>query len=168
MRLRRLLPDILTRSVLVVLITLLVSGTLALPAAQAQTSPGPVTATEKRHSERFNKLAEELRCLVCQNQTLADSQAGLALDLRNQVEDLIAQGNSDQEIKDYLVQRYGDFVLYRPPIRDSTLVLWFGPFGLLLVGAMIWFVVQRRSRQRRAQAPTPNLSARDRARDLLD
>jgi cytochrome c-type biogenesis protein CcmH len=121
--------------------------------------------------ERMKKLSEELRCLVCQNQTLADSAAGLALDLRHQVEDLIMQGKSDDEIKDYLVQRYGDFVLYRPQVKNETYVLWFGPFALLLIGGIAWIVVQRRSSRQASQAQAVDSvgdQERDRARKLLD
>lgn len=96
--------------------------------------------------QRLRTLSAELRCLVCQNQSLADSNAELAVDLRNQVQDLMRSGKSDQEIKDYLVQRYGDFVLYRPPVKSSTVVLWIGPFVLLALGAvaMLRYVRSRR------------------------
>jgi cytochrome c-type biogenesis protein CcmH len=96
--------------------------------------------------QRLKKLSEELRCLVCQNQTLADSNADLAVDLRRQVESMISSGRSDREIRDYMVQRYGDFVLYRPPMQGNTLALWLGPFAMLGGGALIWWLVQRRSR----------------------
>ena len=82
---------------------------------------------------RYDVLMEELRCLVCQNQTLADSGAGLAQDLRKKVVSMIENGNSDQEIKEYMVQRYGEFILYRPRLNYSTRMLWFGPFILLLI-----------------------------------
>jgi cytochrome c-type biogenesis protein CcmH len=82
---------------------------------------------------RYDVLMEELRCLVCQNQTLADSGAGLAQDLRKKVVSMIENGNSDQEIKEYMVQRYGEFILYRPRLNYSTIMLWFGPFILLLI-----------------------------------
>jgi len=95
---------------------------------------------------RLKKLSEELRCLVCQNQTLADSNADLAVDLRRQVETMIASGRSDREIRDYMVDRYGDFVLYRPPMQGNTLALWLGPFAMLLGGGVIWWLVQRKSR----------------------
>jgi cytochrome c-type biogenesis protein CcmH len=84
--------------------------------------------------QRVTHLTEELRCLVCQNQTLADSHADLAVDLKNQVREKLAQGQSDQEVLDYMVERYGDFVLYRPPVKGITWALWFGPFLLLLSG----------------------------------
>jgi len=82
---------------------------------------------------RYDALMEELRCLVCQNQSLADSGAGLAQDLRKKVVAMIENGNSDQEIKDYMVQRYGEFILYRPRLNYATVMLWFGPFVLLII-----------------------------------
>jgi cytochrome c-type biogenesis protein CcmH len=96
---------------------------------------------------RLKTLSEELRCLVCQNQTLADSTAPLAEDLRREVRELAQQGKSDAEIKQYLVARYGDFVLYKPPVKPTTWILWFGPFAFLLGGGLIWFVVLRRRRR---------------------
>jgi cytochrome c-type biogenesis protein CcmH len=141
----------------------------AQAAAPAAAQDRPLSPEE---AQRMKKLEEELRCLVCQNQTLADSQAGLAEDLRRQVRDLIAQGKSNEEIKDYLVQRYGDFVLYRPRVKSATYMLWFGPFALLLVGAAAWLIVQRRSRQQAAAQAEPSQAVdpeeRDRARKLLD
>ena len=97
---------------------------------------------------RLKNLEEELRCLVCQNQTLADSTAPLAQDLRREVRELAVAGKSDAEIKLYLAARYGDFVLYKPPVKPTTWLLWFGPFALLLGGAVIWFVVLRRRGRR--------------------
>lgn len=121
---------------------------------------------------RLKRLSEELRCLVCQNQTVADSNAALAQDLRNLVLEQMRKGKTDQEIKDFLVERYGDFVLYRPPVKSSTALLWVGPFALLAIGAVAWLVVQRRSRQGRAAnplaPPPPDDAARERARKLLD
>ncbi len=93
--------------------------------------------------KRLKSLADELRCLVCQNQTIADSNAPLALDLRNQIRRQVAQGKSDAEIRDYLVERYGDFVLYRPPLKATTLLLWIGPFILIAAGAVVFGVVIR-------------------------
>lgn len=86
---------------------------------------------------RVQQLSEELRCLVCQNQTLADSHADLALDLKREIREMVSKGMSDQAILDYLVSRYGDFVLYRPPFNVTTLLLWVGPFLLLFIGALI-------------------------------
>jgi len=98
---------------------------------------------------RLKTLAVELRCLVCQNQTLADSNAPLAEDLRREVREMIAKDMSDREIIDFLVQRYGDFVLYRPPWKASTTLLWLGPFLLLIAGATTLVLTLRR-RQKRA------------------
>lgn len=91
-------------------------------------------------------LTQELRCLVCQNQTIADSQADLAVDLRNQVRELLLKGKSDQQILDFMVQRYGDFILYRPPIKSTTWVLWFGPL-MLLVGGLLFLVFKLRNQK---------------------
>ncbi len=102
---------------------------------------------------RLKTLSEELRCLVCQNQTLADSNADLAVDLRNEVRVQIEAGRNDGEIKDYLVQRYGDFVLYRPPVQGNTWLLWFGPFALLAVGGLAWWRIG--AHRRRGALPTP-------------
>ena len=93
---------------------------------------------------RLKALSEELRCLVCQNQTLADSHADLAIDLRNQVHELIAAGQTDAQIRAYMVERYGDFVLYRPPVKSNTALLWGGPLAPLAVGGLAWTLVQRR------------------------
>lgn len=84
--------------------------------------------------QRVQRITEELRCVVCQNQTIADSHAELALSLKQQVRDMLAQGMTDQQAVDFMVQRYGDFVLYRPPLKSTTWLLWFGPFLLLLCG----------------------------------
>jgi cytochrome c-type biogenesis protein CcmH len=109
---------------------------------------------------RLMTLSSELRCLVCQNQTIADSNAELAVDLRNEIRDKIQTGMSDAEIKDFMVARYGDFVLYRPPVKGTTLALWVGPFLLLAVGGSILFFNLRRRRQRDAE---PELSRDDQA-----
>lgn len=95
---------------------------------------------------RLKSLSTELRCLVCQNQTLADSNAPLAEDLRREIRELIAKGMTDQEITDYLVARYGDFVRYRPPLKAQTVFLWAGPTLLLIGGrAGLWWVLRRRN-----------------------
>jgi len=111
--------------------------------------------------KRVNSLSLELRCLVCQNETLADSRAGLAVDLRNQIREQMKAGKSDQEIVAYLTARYGDFVLYRPPVRPSTYLLWFGPFVLLLAGLVVLF---RYVSQRRGLIASAPLSSQERAR----
>jgi cytochrome c-type biogenesis protein CcmH len=99
---------------------------------------------------RLKHLETELRCLVCQNQTLADSNAPLAEDLRREVRELAKSGKSDAEIKQYLVARYGDFVLYRPPLQQNTWILWVGPFVLLAGGGAIWYSIVRRRKGRAA------------------
>lgn len=100
--------------------------------------------TEPADKTRYDRLAHELRCLVCQNQTLAESDASLAADLRRQVESMIIDGRSDDQIKGFLVERYGDFVLYRPPVQTNTWLLWFGPFLLLAIGIAVWIGINRR------------------------
>jgi len=102
---------------------------------------------------QVQRLSEELRCLVCQNQTLADSHAELAEDLRKEIRELAAKGMSDKEIVDYLVARYGDFVRYRPPLKSTTVLLWFGPFVLLLAGVAGLFVMLRRREKLAAESP---------------
>ena len=94
--------------------------------------------------ERLKLLAEELRCLVCQNQTIADSNAPLALDLRNQIREQIKAGRDDSQIRAYMVERYGDFVLYRPPFKATTSLLWLGPVLLVVVGAIAFALIVRR------------------------
>jgi cytochrome c-type biogenesis protein CcmH len=116
---------------------------------------------------RYRHLISELRCLVCQNQTIADSNAALALDLRNQIRAQIAAGRSDEQIRAYMVERYGDFVLYRPPFKASTVVLWLGP-GLLLAGAVAAYVAIVRRRRVRAPAPPPPAGRRSEIEKLLD
>jgi cytochrome c-type biogenesis protein CcmH len=96
---------------------------------------------------RMLKIAAELRCLVCQNQTIADSHADLAIDLRQQVREMLQKGMSEQQITDYMTQRYGDFVLYRPPFNRMTALLWVGPGALLVAGlTVLVLVLRRRSR----------------------
>jgi len=121
-------------------------------------------AADPALEQRVMMLAAELRCLVCQNQTIADSSAPLAEDLRNQVREKIRAGQSDAQIIDFMVERYGDFVLYRPPVKATTLLLWFGPLLLLAAGGLVLL-----RRLRRRPAPEPELSAaeRERARKLL-
>ena len=139
---------------------------LALPAAalaQSAEVPNPDPKTESR----LKDLAAELRCLVCQNQTIADSNAPLAVDLRGQIRTQISQGRSDAQILDYMVQRYGDFVLYRPPLRATTVVLWAGPLVLVALGAFAFYRIVRR--RRGAETARPLAADRqDRIRDLLE
>lgn len=108
----------------------------------------------------FKKLIEELRCLVCQNQSLADSDAELAHDLRAEVYGMMQDGKSDKEITDFLVARYGDFVLYKPPVKPATWLIWFGPFVLLLIAAALL----ARSLRRQRQVPEAEIDAAERDR----
>jgi cytochrome c-type biogenesis protein CcmH len=96
---------------------------------------------------RMLKITAELRCLVCQNQTIADSHSDLAQDLRRQVREMLARGSSDQQVLDFMTARYGDFVLYRPPVKSTTALLWFGP-AVLLAGALVALVLVLRKRNR--------------------
>jgi cytochrome c-type biogenesis protein CcmH len=113
---------------------------------------------------RVMNLAHQLRCLVCQNETLADSQAPLAADLRNQIREQLAAGKSEKDVVDFLVARYGDFVLYRPPLKATTVLLWAGPFLFLGLGA---FALARFLRRRRVAAPELSSAERERAAKLL-
>ena len=116
---------------------------------------------------QVQRLSEELRCLVCQNQTIADSHAELAQDLKQEIREMAAKGMSDQAIIDYLVARYGDFVRYRPPLKASTLLLWLGPFALMLAGAIGLVVMLRRREKMVADKPLSAVEAR-KVRELLD
>ena len=98
--------------------------------------------------QRFRLLTEELRCPKCQNQNLEDSNAGIAIDLRNQIYTMINEGQTSEEIVDYMVARYGEFVLYRPVHDQSTAILWYGPFALLLIGAVIFVLVMVKNQRR--------------------
>lgn len=118
----------------------------------------PMPFRDAHEERRFAALLAELRCMVCQNQSLADSDAGLARDLRDEVFELMRSGKSDAEIREFLVSRYGDFVLYRPPVRGATLALWFGPVLVLTGGALLLVTTLRRrtralQRMRSAAAP---------------
>jgi cytochrome c-type biogenesis protein CcmH len=128
---------------------------VALAAALAHAEGSSQSAVDAR----MKAIADELRCLVCQNQTISDSNASLAVDLRNQIKEQVAAGKSDEEIRDYMVTRYGDFVLYRPPFKASTLVLWLGPPLLLGAGFLLFWGILRR---RRAAALPPE-AGKDRA-----
>ena len=111
--------------------------------------------------DRVTAVASELRCLVCQNQTLADSNAPLAVDLRNQIRERMQQGASERDIIGFMVERYGDFVLYRPPFKATTLLLWIGPIALMIAGlAALYYRIARRRRE----VAKPELSGEERAR----
>lgn len=124
----------------------LLSTAVAMTAAAAT---GPDSAELDEH---VNRVTSELRCLVCQNQTIADSQAELAVQLKNEVRQQLVAGATDDQVRDFMVQRYGDFVLYRPPVNQSTLLLWIGPLLLLILGLALfgWHWRERRQVQRDA------------------
>ncbi len=136
----------------------------ALPAAGAEAVP---TDADRVNQKRAIELEENLRCLVCQNQTIADSNAELAQDLRRQVREQIAQGRTDAEIISYMVQRYGDFVLYKPPVKATTLLLWFGPALLLLAGGIALFRNVRTRAARRTPPAELTSEERERAGRML-
>jgi len=119
-------------------------------AAAAQAADTPFRFKDATQEQRYNRLTAELRCMVCQNQSLADSHADLAQDMRNEVFRMLDAGRSDEEIVDFLVQRYGDFVLYRPPVSATTSLLWFGPPLLLALAGFAWW------RLGRAKPPPPD------------
>ena len=118
----------------ILLIVLTLSTSILAQQTQVQE---PMVFASQQQEERFNQLTQELRCLVCQNQNLADSDAPLAHDLRREVHEMLQTGQSNEEIKRFLVERYGDFVLYRPPVQTNTYLLWLAPLFLLLGGALI-------------------------------
>lgn len=118
-----------------------------------------------RQSERYKNLIDELRCLVCQNQNLADSNADLAVDLKNIVQQKIKAGESDQQILDFMTQRYGDFVLYRPPFKSSTLLLWLGPTVFLIIGM---FIVAGYIKRNNSRTFKPSEQQREQVRKLLE
>ena len=127
-----------------IIFLLLIPG---LVASQVAIEQEPLVFESQQQQDRFNSLTAELRCLVCQNQNLADSDAPLAHDLKKDILEMMQAGNSNNEIKSFLLERYGDFVLYRPPVQGNTLVLWLGPGLLLLVGAfVVVFSIRKRSR----------------------
>ena len=132
----------MARRILAVLLGLLLVGAGGL--AIAADAPVP---TDVALEKRVIKLSEELRCLVCQNQTIADSHADLAVDLKNQVREQLRQGKSEDDVVKYMVERYGDFVLYRPPVKGTTAFLWFGPLFLVLAGfaGLVLYLRKRRS-----------------------
>ncbi|MDQ2777987.1 MAG: cytochrome c-type biogenesis protein CcmH [Pseudomonadota bacterium] len=133
----------MVRCALFALLCALLLG-IAVPARAEEAAP---VAADPALEARVMQITSELRCLVCQNQTIADSHADLAVDLRRQVRQMVAEGHTKQDVLNYMTARYGDFVLYRPPLQERTALLWFGP-ALLLVGglAVLVLVLRRRSR----------------------
>jgi cytochrome c-type biogenesis protein CcmH len=145
---------------LLVLLCLSTSFTVAQVRRQRPVTDDPVV------EERLKKLSHELRCLVCQNETLADSRADLAEDLRDEIRVQIKAGKSDKEIITFLTERYGQFILYRPQVTPTTYLLWFGPFVLLLAGLALLFRYIKQRRDTIAEQPLSS-EERRRAEDLL-
>lgn len=141
---------------------LLLALACSAPALANEAKP---LAEDEAVEQRMISITQDLRCLVCQNESLAGSRADLAEDLRREVREQIRQGKTDREIKDYLVGRYGNFVLYRPPLEASTLLLWGGPFVLLLAG-VAGLVLYVRHRQKQDDDPL-DASQREQAEKLL-
>ena len=123
--------------------------------------------SDEGHRQRYHDLIEELRCLVCQNQSIADSDADLAADLRQIVYEMIERGESDEAITAYMTERYGSFVLYRPPLTPSTVALWAGPALFAVLGGAILFVTLKRRRARAGRAEL-STAERSRAERLID
>ena len=142
------MPDALPRAIVALL--------LALSAALAGAKEALPEAADPVLEARMTRITAELRCLVCQNQTIADSNAGLAVDLRRETRAMLRQGKSDAEIIAYMTARYGDFVLYRPPMKATTALLWFGPAAMLLLGAAVLVLVLRRRTRLAADAFEPD------------
>jgi len=136
----------------------------------AQASIDTFEFSNQAERERYRTLVEELRCPKCQNQNIADSDAPIAMDMRVEIFNKLERGESNEEIVDYLVERYGDFVRYKPPVNKTTLVLWYAPAGFLLFGfAMVAIIVMRRRRAVTAQDTEQSLSGeeKDRLADIL-
>jgi cytochrome c-type biogenesis protein CcmH len=145
------------------LLLLLLSLQMATSAFAGEATP---LAEDPVVEQRLIVISEELRCLVCQNESLAGSRADLAMDLRREIRTLIKDGKTDVEIREYMVNRYGDFVLYRPPVKPITWILWFGPF-LLVIGALFGLSRMVRRNQRNAEAPSLDAAQRAKAQSLL-
>ena len=143
---------------------LLIAFVLATAAVHARTVFEPRGFSSPEHEERYYTLVDELRCLVCQNQTIAESNADLASDLRREVYRMVEDDRSEDEIAGFMVARYGDFVLYRPPLRGGTILLWAGPFLLAAIGLAALAVYLRR----RAPAAPLGKDERRRVRRIVD
>jgi cytochrome c-type biogenesis protein CcmH len=128
----------------------------------------PPEAADPALEARMVRITSELRCLVCQNQTIAASNAALAVDLRREARELLKQGKSDADVVDYMTARYGDFVLYRPPLRATTVLLWFGPALLLGIGGAVLVMVLRRRSRMAADAFDPDGDDEDADADVAD
>ena len=135
---------------------------LLLPVSNAE-----VITVAPEYEERYEHILSELRCLVCQNQTVAESPADLSNDLRVEVKEMLERGATDQEILNFMSDRYGDFILYNPPVKPRTYVLWIGPF-ILLFGAIVFALLLVSRRSKSVVDKTLNLSEKQRLKDLLN
>ena len=142
------MPETLVKRIVAIL--------LAVCAGLATAKDAAPEAADPALEARMTRITAELRCLVCQNQTIADSNAGLAVDLRRETREMLRQGKSDAEIVAYMTARYGDFVLYRPPLKSTTALLWFGPAAMLAIGAAVLLLVLRRRTKMAADAFEPD------------
>ena len=145
-------------------ILLLAACCMALSVRAAE---APEMADDPVLEKRVNEIGLELRCLVCQNQTIADSHAGLAVDLKNQIREQLKAGKTNRQILDFMVERYGDFVLYRPPVKATTYLLWAGPFVLMAIGIGAAVLIVRRRREHVHDAPHLTEEQRRQAARLL-
>lgn len=144
------------------------AATADLPSAQISGKEAQATELDPGEHRRVQGIASQLRCLVCQNQSIADSDADLAVDLRKQVIEQINAGRTDKEIIDYMVERYGDFVLYNPPFKASTIILWLGPVVIFLGAAVAFYInVRRRKSTVAASERTLTPDEKRRAEELL-
>ena len=148
--------------IVAVAVAVTLAGVPALEAAMFE----PRGFTTPEHEQRYHSIIDELRCLVCQNQTIADSNADLASDLRREVYRMVEDGQSAEEIAGFMVARYGEFVLYRPALEGRTLLLWIGPFVLAAAGLVVLFAHLRR--RRRAQPAPLDEAARERVRRIIE
>lgn len=134
------------RALLLLLLTAMLCSLAAPAVAQVASNTAPLEFRDSAEEARFHALAEQLRCVMCQNQSLADSNAQIARDLRAEVLDLMRQGKDDAQIKEFLVQRYGEFVLYKPRMQLRTWLLWFGPLLIVAAAAYgLWRIVRKRN-----------------------
>lgn len=155
---RTIMNQLFKRGIFLWAIVLVFSGLMIAKEAQPNEDP--------QIEQRMRTLTEQLRCLVCQNETLADSRADLAEDLRRQIREQIKAGKSDKEIIVYLTDRYGDFVLYNPQVKPKTYLLWFGPFVLLIGGTFLLYRYVRKRRELISDTPL-TVAERQRAEDIL-
>ncbi len=144
---------------------MLLSTMMISPLVQAKEAA--LMAADPVLEKRVMALAYELRCLVCQNQSLGDSHSDFAIDLRSEMREQMSQGKSDEQVIEFMVQRYGDFIRFRPPVKSTTLLLWFGPLLLLMIGALVLFF-SLKARKRTVKTTPLNDEERKRAEALLD